>query len=493
MTVLTTDNRREYTGDGTTTQFSFPIFFLEEQDVKVALRIDDVESKPVFGVDYTVTGAGNPVGGTVTFMVAPPAASIVVLFNDPPQTQTVDYQDNDEFPAETHERALDKLTILVQRLLANLDRTLRFSETEQDLISASEFLQRIEEAKTARDESVASATASSGFATKASEWADKDTEVEPGRNSSKTWADISEQWAQTVNGPALRADIDQNTADIATNTADIATNTAAIAAVLSPGFIFGLETNPSAGDPNNDIEVAPGRAAADNADAYMMVLAATMTKRLDAVWAVGTGNGGLDTGTKAANTTYHVWLIARSDTGVVDVLFSTSPAVPTMPANYDRKRRIWSVCTDGTGNIRPYAQDGDWGEFTDARAPGFSQTNPGTAAQTVPLAVGSCPDGIVCDVLLSVTITYPRSATISTIYALISSLQTLDEAPANGRSNVSLATGSGTAANTDGVSTELRVLTDTNRQIRTRLSGSDTGVVLYGGVLRWKDTRGKNS
>jgi len=83
-----------------------------------------------------------------------------------------------------------------------------------------------------------------------------------------------------------------------------------------------------------------------------MVLSSAITKRLDAAWAVGSGNGGLDTGT-IANTTYHVWLIQRSDTGVVDALFSTSLTSPTMPTNYDRKRRI-GIIVRSAGAILPF-------------------------------------------------------------------------------------------------------------------------------------------
>ena len=167
MTVLTTDNRRSYTGDGSTTVFAFPVFFLEAADVKVALRVNDVESTPVFNTDYMVSGAGNPSGGTVTFTVAPVSGATVVLFNDPALTQTVDYQDNDEFPAETHERALDKLTLLVQRLSARLARTLQYDETAPTVLTASQVLTRVADAETARDQAQASQVAAATSETNA--------------------------------------------------------------------------------------------------------------------------------------------------------------------------------------------------------------------------------------------------------------------------------------------------------------------------------------
>jgi hypothetical protein len=122
--------------------------------------------------------------------------------------------------------------------------------------------------------------------------------------------------------------------------------------------IGGLKTSNNVSDANNDIDVATGRAA-DSTNARYIILSSAITKRLDANWAVGTNQGGLDTSSKANSTRYYVWLIQRSDTGVVDVLFSTSASAPTMPANYDYKRVIGTILTDGSGNIRPYQQNGD--------------------------------------------------------------------------------------------------------------------------------------
>lgn len=117
------------------------------------------------------------------------------------------------------------------------------------------------------------------------------------------------------------------------------------------GYISGVVISNNSTDATNDIDIATG-AARDDGNTADMVLASAITKRLDASWAVGTGNGGLDTGS-IANTTYHVWLIKRSDTDVVDVLFSTSATSPTMPANYDLKRRIGSIIRTG-GAIVPF-------------------------------------------------------------------------------------------------------------------------------------------
>lgn len=118
------------------------------------------------------------------------------------------------------------------------------------------------------------------------------------------------------------------------------------------GYYFGLGLTTNATDAANDIDIAVGSAAADVSPYYLMQLTSALTKRIDAAWAVGTNQGGLDTGS-VANSTYYIWLIQRSDTGVVDALFSLSSTAPTMPTNYDRKRRIGSLVRASATNGPP--------------------------------------------------------------------------------------------------------------------------------------------
>jgi hypothetical protein len=133
---------------------------------------------------------------------------------------------------------------------------------------------------------------------------------------------------------------------------------------LPTNYIGGLITSNDAGDTDHDIAIAPGsaRGLADDAN---LRLAAILTKQIDAAWAVGDDQGGIDTGSVAADTLYAVWLIKRSDTGVVDALFSTSFTSPTMPTDYDKKRLIGAVQTEGSANIVGYLQSGDYFRYFD--------------------------------------------------------------------------------------------------------------------------------
>lgn len=133
MTVASTTARLDYAGDGSSKGFPVGFYFLENSHLAVYLRdANGAETLKQLSNDYTVNGAGEPSGGTVTFITAPPAGTSVVIMRNVPLTQDVDYPRNDPFPAATHERAIDKLTMIVQQLSLTLARTLRIAPTDTD-------------------------------------------------------------------------------------------------------------------------------------------------------------------------------------------------------------------------------------------------------------------------------------------------------------------------------------------------------------------------
>lgn len=118
------------------------------------------------------------------------------------------------------------------------------------------------------------------------------------------------------------------------------------------GYLFGLALTTNVVDAANDVDIAVGAAGSDTTPYYLMQLVSALTKRIDAAWAVGTNQGGLDTGS-VTNATYYIWLIQRSDTLVTDALFSLSSTAPTMPANYDRKRLLGYLVRAAATNKPP--------------------------------------------------------------------------------------------------------------------------------------------
>jgi hypothetical protein len=153
------------------------------------------------------------------------------------------------------------------------------------------------------------------------------------------------------------------------------------------GYLSGLGIANNVADATNDIDVAVGECR-DSTNAQDIVLGTALTKRLDAVWAVGTGQGGLDTGA-AVNNWYHVFVIRRADTGVVDALFSLSPTAPTLPTNYTHFRRVGSI-TRSAGVISGFYQYGDTFSLVNSVA-NFNTTTAFAKA----LIVITAPSGII--------------------------------------------------------------------------------------------------
>lgn len=251
-----------------------------------------------------------------------------------------------------------------------------------------------------------------------------------------------------------------------------------IGAGLASGYIDGLITS-NAADADHDITFAAG-VARDSTNAVDMVLSSAITKRIDAGWAVGTGNGGLDTGSVANTTWYHLWLIKRSDTGVVDALFSTSATTPTMPASYDYKRRIGAVLTDGSANILGYYQIGDNFVFNVPKGDYSGNPTEGSS-QTLTLSV---PTGIVVLADMRVDAYHATGSVISNFIG--NNLTALDPLGAVAYRTIF----SGPA---DNILVSLRLYTNTSAQIKYWISSTYPATSLVVNTLGWTDPRGKDA
>jgi hypothetical protein len=128
MTVSSQITRADYQGNNVTTQFTVPFYFLDPTHLKV-LRTDNSVSPPsvttlVLNSDYSVAGAGEQGGGTVTATVAPTGTQVITILRSVPFTQLIHYVPNSPFPAASHEQALDQLTMEVQETEEQISRTI---------------------------------------------------------------------------------------------------------------------------------------------------------------------------------------------------------------------------------------------------------------------------------------------------------------------------------------------------------------------------------
>jgi hypothetical protein len=251
---------------------------------------------------------------------------------------------------------------------------------------------------------------------------------------------------------------------------------------LPQGFLYGLSLSNNGSDATNDIDISTGQCR-DITNAANIALASALTKRLDAAWSVGTNQGGLDTGS-IANITYHVWSIKRSDTGVVDVLFSASASAPTLPTNYNYKRRIGSIMRE-SGAIVGFIQDSDY-FYRKVPIRSSSVSNQATTASLITLHV---PAGIRMRANIVASM-FDASSTAEVNWLITDTTQT-DSSP------------SGTLLSmyTTPVSTTsypfsflgLHVFTDTSGRIRSRVDTQLADLYLDIYVHGWTDTRGKDA
>lgn len=131
MTISSTINRVSYDGNGSTLEFSVPYTFFDDDELQVIERVIATGSESVKSLnnDYTVLG-GDGSAGAVAASVAPPSTVSWTILRRTNRTQAIDYTDNDPFPAETHERGLDRVTMIAQDSASAVDRALRFPATD---------------------------------------------------------------------------------------------------------------------------------------------------------------------------------------------------------------------------------------------------------------------------------------------------------------------------------------------------------------------------
>lgn len=132
MAVQSDTSRIQYTGNNSTvTSYAVPFVFLENNHLSAVARVTAT------GVESAValtnhTGVGDINGGTVRTAVAVPATSTLAISRTVPATQTTQYQEGGDFPAASHERALDKLTMAVQQVARSVARTVRLTDGAPD-------------------------------------------------------------------------------------------------------------------------------------------------------------------------------------------------------------------------------------------------------------------------------------------------------------------------------------------------------------------------
>jgi len=509
MTLATATRLVSYTGNGVTTEFALGVRVDYETDLKVALQDATtlVMQDPMSSSLYSVTGIGEDAGVTVTYPLSgSPLASThkIVIYREVPYTQEVGLTNQGRLFLEALETQLDRVVMQTQQLAEQVSRSYVFDPG----VTVVDFTAIAEAVSTDADEAAASAAAAlvaqlaaeaaqaaaeaaanyvtitgtqtitgyksfSGFTSTANaaivDWTPSDYGVGKPMLLFKKGASAKAYSLESWDGVSQDAQFNFVFNQLSLNGYQLGS------ALHIPNYLSGLTLSNNVTDPTNDIDIAVG-ACTDTWNVKYLVLQSALTKQSDAAWAVGTNAGWLDTGT-IADGSYHAWLIMRSDTGVVDSLLSLSATAPTMPANYDYKRRIGSVIRSG-GAIVKFFQFGD--KFLlDVPSTALAFTQPAIAALRV---LNDIPLGVRVEALIRAMATNGGSAFAATI----TSPDTADTAPSTTATPLADLAGASGAFDRETFS----VMTDASGQVRTDATVAATEMDIV--TLGWIDRRGRD-
>jgi hypothetical protein len=258
-------------------------------------------------------------------------------------------------------------------------------------------------------------------------------------------------------------------------------------------------------DTTNDINFAAG-VCRDSTDTVDIVVSATAGKQLDANWAAGAAAGMRNSAAGIANGTYHIYAGRTAASSAADFYAyagvdgtdpDSSATIAAMltawqaesgGASYVFARRIGSILRE-SASIVQFVQHGSEFRRTSAVLD-VNATNPGTSAVSRTLSV---PSGLTAVAIFNGGATNFGSAVNPQCY--FSPLDMTDQAPSATaaplvNSGPNLTTGLGGGAQLS--FSEQRIKTNTSRQIRTRLLGSDGNCVLSIATVGWLDSRGRD-
>jgi hypothetical protein len=272
--------------------------------------------------------------------------------------------------------------------------------------------------------------------------------------------------------------------------------TANSSSALPAGYIYGLTLSNNTGDATNDIDIAAGRCR-DSTNTVDIVIASAVGKQLDANWTTGgtpgTTVGGRNSGAAITNGTYHVYAVAKASGVDPEIYIHASATVATVitalqaetgGASYLYARRIGSIVR-ASAAIKAFKQRGDNFDWDVAVADLAFTGSLGTTAVT---RTATVPTGLLIHARIVVTL---RNSTVNALtFGLVTALDQTDTAASQSAHSIS-ASSSG-AGDESAASNEVRVLTNTSAQFRTRNSDSNANITMGIVTHGWVDRRGQD-
>lgn len=121
MGIASTVNKWTYTLNGTTTVYPYTTKIFAQTDLVVQI-VGTTTTTLTLTTNYSVSGAGEDSGGSVTLVSAGSSGDKLVIRKVLPLTQTTDLVENDPNRAEVMENALDRMVLIAQQINENVQR-----------------------------------------------------------------------------------------------------------------------------------------------------------------------------------------------------------------------------------------------------------------------------------------------------------------------------------------------------------------------------------
>lgn len=274
-----------------------------------------------------------------------------------------------------------------------------------------------------------------------------------------------------------------------TNTAWIVLELSNPATTTNQGIVY--LNNPvtvanNATTPNTDLDFTAGNFAFS--DGSGQAISTAITKRLQSSgsWSAGAGGNLLTTGARLNSSTYHLYAIYNPTTLAVDymALLGVAGTAPdptaSLPSGYTKFKRIASILTDGSGNIRAFTQRGFSFELTTPVVNLDATASNGTTLQSI-----QTPAGIAVKAGVTLGIDLASGSTVGNYYVSLQNANQNYTPSAGGARSYSLNVGksSGTLVS----SGEFYKFTNTSSQIRVTQAGAGTLCSISLTTNGWED------
>ena len=407
--------RNDYACNGSTVNFPVTFYFLDPGHLRVILTntsvTPNVSVDLVLNSDYSVSGAGSPLGGSITTIAIYSNIYRITILRKVPLEQQTHYVDGDPFPAASHEEALDKLTMIVQQQAEVVGRAVTLPASSNNAgtlpnpsagqllgwdaagvaivnypptVNSAQALQvslaDVSSAANGAGMVGHTFTAAYGFATVGGKINLLGSVVTTGGTAPAfTLSPVTPLPSYASTNPPIRVRWSDNAVSPTVNVSGLGNRAVMVrnglGAKIPPVVFAGQESTlvddgthlvmSDAVQPKNQGDLVNYKASCTGLSANISMSADLVTVRdangsyieLSGVSVTlntgGSGAGGLDTGTIAANTWYHKFIIYYPNSTAVAALCSLSATAPTLPLGFTHWKRTGAFRSDGTANKRP--------------------------------------------------------------------------------------------------------------------------------------------